>query len=98
MNNQEFLNRINLISDNTRLQILQILAKRGTICACHILEELAIGQSTLSHHMKLLVEAEIVFVKKEGKWAKYTLNNEKICELAKFLQAICRCNSECQKP
>ncbi len=98
MDNFEFLKRISLINDNTRLKILQIIAKNKTICACRILEELEITQGTLSHHMKLLVEAEIVYVRKEGKWSYYSLNNKKICELAIFLQSICKCDSDCQKP
>lgn len=90
MDNQEFLRRINLISDSTRLQILQILAQNKSICACYLLEKLSISQGTLSHHMKLLVKEEIVSVVKEGKWCKYTLNKKRICDLALFLQDICK--------
>lgn len=94
MTNDEFLLRLNLINDKTRLQILQIIARKGKICACELLKELNISQSTLSHHMKLLADASIVEVEKDGKWCKYTLKNEKICDLAKFLQSICLCSKE----
>ncbi len=41
-----------------------------------ILSELRISQSTLSHHMRILVESGIVFARKEGKWTYYSLSNE----------------------
>lgn len=85
MTSEIFLSRINLINDQTRLKILQILADRGTVCACKILEELDITQGTLSHHMKLLVNAGLVSVKKGGKWSHYTLVKEELVELASYL-------------
>ena len=91
MNNQEFLDRLKVIDDNTRLTILQMLAKKGTLCACEILQALDITQATLSYHMKVLVEAGLVSVIKEGKWCYYTIVKEKICDLAYFLEDIC-CN------
>ncbi|MDD7735829.1 MAG: ArsR family transcriptional regulator [Bacillales bacterium] len=38
-------------------------------------------QSTLSHHMKLLVESGIVNARKEWKWTHYSINKEKIKEI-----------------
>lgn len=63
--------------DVNRLQILELL-KPGERCACHLLDDLNIGQSTLSHHMKILCEAGIVNGRKEGKWVYYTLSPEGI--------------------
>ena len=53
--------------DENRLQILEML-RSGEKCACKLLEELQISQSTLSHHMKILCDAGIVQGRKEGKW------------------------------
>lgn len=39
--------------DVNRLRILEMLST-GEKCACKLLDELQIGQSTLSHHMKIL--------------------------------------------
>lgn len=61
--------------DENRLQILQVL-KSGEHCACDLLEKLTIGQSTLSHHMKILVESSIVSSRKSGKWMYYALNQD----------------------
>ncbi|HOH58490.1 MAG TPA: metalloregulator ArsR/SmtB family transcription factor [Bacilli bacterium] len=73
MDNQDFLNKLKIINDPTRLKIIQLLAKNKTMCACKILEELNITQGTLSHHMKSLVLAGFVGCLRKGKWCHYTL-------------------------
>jgi len=84
-------------SDENRLQILSML-KEGEKCACVILEELHISQSTLSHHMKLLCEAGIVSARKEGKWTHYSLDCAGIqsvkTELEQFVVAEVECCCE----
>ena len=59
--------------DENRLMILEML-QSGEKCACRILEELNIVQSTLSHHMKILVDSDIVSARKDGKWTYYSLS------------------------
>jgi len=59
--------------DETRLMVLELLQK-GEKCACDLLEIVEIGQSTLSHHMKILVESGIVQARKDGKWTYYFIN------------------------
>ncbi len=102
MDNQEFLEQLKVINDNTRLTIIQMLSKNGTMCACKILEELNITQGTLSHHMKVLTTAGLVIYVKDGKWCHYTLVKENICKLACFIQNICKddtvnLNCKCNK-
>ncbi len=94
MTNLDFIKRIRLISDETRLKIIKYLSDNGTKCACKILEELNITQGTLSHHMKLLCEENITTCKKDGKWCYYTLNKKAICDLSYFLLAICKTNEK----
>lgn len=63
--------------DTNRLQILELL-RDGERCACHLLDDLHIGQSTLSHHMRILCDAGIVDGRKEGKWVYYSIVPEGI--------------------
>lgn len=63
------------LSDENRLAIIDIL-NDGKQCACVILERLNITQPTLSHHMKILCDANIVTAKRDGKWTHYTINAE----------------------
>ena len=75
------------LSDPKRLQILDMLSG-GELCACKILEEFHITQPTLSHDMKLMCDAGIVFARKEGKWMQYSLNLEKLNDVYKTLGKI----------
>ena len=61
--------------DENRLMILELL-QTGEKCACKLLEDLNIGQSTLSHHMKILCESGVVTARKDGKWIHYSISLE----------------------
>ena len=71
------------LCDPNRLMIIEML-QSGERCACEILEDLQIGQSTLSHHMKILCDSGLVSGRREGKWMYYSLDKEG-CEAAKKL-------------
>lgn len=63
------------LCDPNRLMIIEML-KNGEKCACKILSDLNIVQSTLSHHMKILCDSGLVSYRKEGKWMHYSLNKQ----------------------
>lgn len=60
-------------SDENRIRILEQLLT-GEKCACMLLDSLHITQPTLSHHMKILCDADIVISRKEGKWTHYSIS------------------------
>lgn len=61
--------------DENRLQILEML-RSGEKCACKLLEEMEISQSTLSHHMKILCDSGVVVSRRDGKWTHYSISEE----------------------
>lgn len=61
--------------DKKRLRILDLL-RGGEKCACDLLEQLKLGQSGLSYHMKILVESGIVDSRQEGKWTHYKISEK----------------------
>ena len=61
--------------DENRLQILDLL-RGGEKCACVLLEQLDLGQSGLSYHMKILVESGVVESRQEGKWTYYKISEK----------------------
>ena len=75
------------LGDENRIRVLKIL-RSGEKCACHLLEELNISQSTLSHHMKILCDTGIVTGRKEGKWMYYAICCEGVCGLQASLRAL----------
>lgn len=66
------------LSDQKRLHILRILATEGTTCVCDLSEILALPQSKLSYHLKILLDVNFISVEKEGKWNYYSANSNEI--------------------
>ncbi len=79
------------LGDANRLRIVQTLTK-GEHCACELLETLQVTQPTLSHHMKILAEAGLILVRRDGKWMHYSLNCEVLTAYREFIAAL-RCDS-----
>ena len=73
MGYREDVKIIKALADENRLAILESL-QAGEKCACVILEELNITQSTLSYHMKTLCDSSLVEYRKEGKWMHYSIS------------------------
>ena len=78
------------LSDENRLQILAQLNAEEK-CACVLLEKLAISQPTLSHHMRVLVDARLVECRKEGNWMYYSLRRGAMEELSGIIEAYLSC-------
>ena len=94
---------IKALSDTSRLKIIDILSC-GEMCACDILEHFDFTQSTLSHHMKVLIECGLVEYRKDGLWTFYSLNIVNSKKLMLFLmnlitdteKCVCKDKSECK--
>ena len=70
---EKIANVFKAFDDEKRLCILEML-QSGEKCACVILENMQISQSTLSHHMKILCESGIVNGRKEGDGKEFYFN------------------------
>lgn len=75
------------MGDSNRLRIIQMLT-RGEKCACELLEQFAITQPTLSHHMKILCGCGLVETRKEGKWSYYSLNERTLIAFKQFIESL----------
>ena len=82
------------ISDPKRLQIVDMLSC-GELCACKILEAFHITQPTLSHDMRVLIEAKIVADRREGKNIYYSLNKKYLQIFEQTLQKILSEKTNC---
>lgn len=90
----EYVPVFKAFADETRLKIIDMLSC-GELCACEILEQLHITQPTLSHHMKTLVQCELVIARKEGIWMKYRLNESKVMTYKAFIEALLTPQEDC---
>ena len=73
--------------DESRLKIIEQL-QQSELCACNLLETLPISQSTLSHHMKILIDSGMVDARKDGKWVYYALSTSGIKSAKVLLDEI----------
>ena len=78
--------------DENRLMILELL-QSGEKCACVLLNDLNIGQSTLSHHMRILCNSGIVKSRRDGKWIHYSISPEGSAYAMKLLGKLTEINS-----
>ena len=87
MSYKELSTILKILSDPSRLEILDLLSC-GELCACDLLEHFQFSQPTLSHHMKSLVDNELVIVQKDGNKHMYQLNHSILDDVNKNLTII----------
>lgn len=63
------------IAEPTRLRLVSLLAAHadGEACVCELTGPVGLSQPTVSHHMKVLVDAGLLTREQRGKWAYYRL-------------------------
>ena len=63
------------LADPTRLRLVSMVAAHegGEACVCELTEPLGLTQPTISHHLKVLIDAGILRRDKRGVWAYYAI-------------------------
>ena len=70
-----------VLGDQTRIKILSLLAAEEELCVCDIAEALEMGQSAISHQLRVLRTARLVKFRKDGKEALYSLDDNHVLTL-----------------
>lgn len=86
------------LCDERRQRILELLHS-GEKCACVLIDEMDMPQSSLSYHMKILCDSGIITSREEGKWTHYQISkrgSEKAIELLKEITAASESYAECK--
>ena len=86
------------LCDERRQRILELL-HTGEKCACVLIDEMGMPQSSLSYHMKILCDSGIVTSREEGKWTHYQINqqgSEKAIQLLKEITAVTENHDGCR--
>ncbi len=75
------------IADPARLQLISLIqaARGGEACVCDLIAPLGLSQPTVSHHLKVLLDAGLVTRYRRGSWAYYRLAPERLAALAQLL-------------
>ena len=74
-----------MLQEENRQQILILLFDNKQMTVSEITEQLALSRPAVSHHLKLLLDADLVAVKKNGKERIYSLRLEKAIKQLKQL-------------
>jgi ArsR family transcriptional regulator len=63
------------LGDPTRLRLISLVASHqdAEACVCELTDPIGLSQPTVSHHLKILVDAGILTREQRGKWAYYRL-------------------------
>ncbi len=64
------------LAEPTRLRLVSLIAAHGAggqACVCDLTDPVGLSQPTVSHHLKVLVDAGLLDREQRGKWAYYSL-------------------------
>ncbi|MGA5644230.1 MULTISPECIES: helix-turn-helix transcriptional regulator [Microbacterium] len=75
------------LGDPTRVRLLSLIAASsdGEACICDLTEPVGLSQPTVSHHMKLLVDAGLATREQRGRWAYYRVVTDPLEQASRAL-------------
>jgi len=75
------------LGDPTRLRLILKVdsCSEDAACICELTPDTNLAQSTVSHHMKILVDAGLLTRTQRGKWAFFALTEDATALLRNFL-------------
>ena len=96
----KFADMFSAMGTESRLRIMQLLlsAHPDGLVVNEIQEELGIPNSTLSHHLDKLKNEDLVNVRRESTFLRYTANTEALQHLLRFLYAECCTRNKALNP
>ena len=96
----KYADMFSAMGTEARLRIMQLLlsAHPEGLVVGEIQQELEIPNSTLSHHLDKLRNEDLVNVRRESTFLRYTANIESLQELLRFLYAECCTRNKALKP
>jgi DNA-binding transcriptional ArsR family regulator len=77
-----------VLSDPTRLRLVQLLAGDRTLCVNALARRLGVTQSAVSQHLRLLRQAGLVASARQGSFVHYSLKTDRLSVLRKRLRDI----------
>jgi len=80
-------NMLKAIAEPTRLRLLSLVAAHegGEACVCDLTDPVRLSQPTVSHHLKILVDAGLLEREQRGRWAYYRLIPGALDDLGQLL-------------
>lgn len=89
-NADDLARSLKALADPARLRLISMIAaaEEQEMCGCDITEPLGLAQPTVSHHLRILVDAGYLSREKRGTWAYYRLVPGALDSVAKLLTSV----------
>ena len=84
---EDLARKLKALADPTRLRLVSIVAasEAEEACVCDLIEPVGLSQPTVSHHLRILMEAGFLSRSKRGTWAYYKLVPGALGQLSQLL-------------
>jgi len=78
---------LKVLADPARLRLLSLIQSQPghEACVCNLTEPLGLSQPTVSHHLKVLLDAGLVAREQRGSWAYFRVLPEPLAALRELL-------------
>ncbi len=76
---------LSALADPVRIQLLSIVASKGEVCSCDLMQPLAKSQPTISHHTTILANAGVLIGEKRGRWTWWRLAPQALVDVRRAL-------------
>lgn len=82
------MNAFSALADDTRREIVSLLARKGELPANQISKNFAMTAPAISQHLKILKEARVIQVKKQAQMRLYSVNEAGLDEMEKWIVEV----------
>ena len=77
------------LGDPYRVKMLDVIRHEPSGVTCQsILETFDLAQSTISHHLKQLVDADLLLYERDGRCSRYCINKKTFSDFVSILKKI----------
>ena len=87
---------LSVMSEPTRIRIIRLISGAGELRSCDLLPEFEITQPTLSHHLNVLLENDVLTSRKDGRCVYFSVNKGTMSLVADLMASIA--NGSTSKP
>lgn len=86
---RDYVNVFKALSDPNRIRIIKMLGERE-LCMCEVREMLKLSNSTVSKHLTVLRDADLLLGTKDGRWVNFRLNSKTESPFIRSILALIR--------
>jgi len=76
------------LADENRIRILCLLKNKKDLCVCEITDIIGLAQPTISSHLKLLENADLIESFKDGLWVNYNISSSLDSFSSEFIEVL----------